>query len=103
MGTFVATQTISPEFRDAHFQALKSGGELPGKMASQVEAHLRYVRELKAKGKTLAGGPTVAFTWALSLIVADSLEEAKAIAENDPGAKAGLFTDLKVEGWYHIT
>ncbi len=103
MGTYVATQTISPEFRNAHFEALQSGGELPEEMAAQVEAHLRYVKDLKAKGKSLAGGPTVAFTWALSLIVADSLEEATALAENDPGVEAGLLSDVKVEAWYHIS
>jgi uncharacterized protein YciI len=102
MGTYVVTSTISPEFRKAHFEALKHGGKLLGDLASRVEAHLRYIRELSSTGKLLAGGPTVAFTWGLSIIIADTLEEAKSIAENDPGVRAGLFTDLKIEPWYHI-
>ncbi len=102
MGTYVVTSTISPEFRKAHFEALKLGGRLPGDIAPRVEAHLQYIKELSSTGKILAGGPTVAFTWGLSLIIADSLEEAKSIAENDPGVRAGLFTDLKVEPWYHL-
>jgi len=102
MGTYVATSTISPEFRKAHFEALKLGGKLPENIASQVEAHLQYIKELSSAGNILAGGPTVAFTWGLSLIIADSLEEAKLIAENDPGVRAGLFTDLKIEPWYHM-
>ena len=102
MGTYVATSTISSEFRKAHFEALKPGGRLSADIAPHVEAHLQYIKELSSTGKILAGGPTVAFTWGLSLIKADSVEEAKLIAENDPGVIAGLFTDLKVEPWYHV-
>ncbi len=102
MGTYVATSTVSPEFRKAHFEALKPGGRLPDDIAPHVEAHLQYIKELSSAGKILTGGPTVDFTWGLSIIIADSLEEAKSIAENDPGVKAGLFTDLKVEPWYHM-
>jgi hypothetical protein len=71
-------------------------------MDSWAEAHLQYVRDLRAKGRLIAAGPTVAFTWALMLLNADSIEEARALAENDPGVKSGLFTDLKVEPWYHM-
>ncbi len=102
VGTYVATQTISTRFREAHMQALEPGGKLPQEIAAQVDAHLQYMKELKAKGKVLAGGPTVAFTWGLSLIVADSLEEAKTIAENDPGVRAGILADVRVEPWYHM-
>ena len=102
MGTYVATTNITPAFREAHFQALKRGGKLPEEFAPIVEAHTQYVKDLKAKGKMLAGGPTVAFTWGVSLLKTDSLEEAIALSENDPAVKNGLFTDLKVEAWYHI-
>ncbi len=102
MGTYVAVSTISKRFREGHFQTLKSGGKMPEDIAPHAEAHLRYVKDLKAKGKLLAGGPTVAFTWGLSLLKADSLEEARALAEDDPGVKSGLLTDLKVEPWYHV-
>jgi len=71
-------------------------------MSSWAEAHLQYVGDLKAKGRLIAAGPTVAFTQALMLLKADSIEEARALAENDPGVKSGLFTDLKVEPWYHM-
>ena len=75
---------------------------MPEDIAPHAEAHLRYVKDLKAKGKLLAGGPTVAFTWGLSLLRADSLEEARALAEDDPAVKSGLLADLKVEPWYHV-
>jgi uncharacterized protein YciI len=102
MGTYVATTTISPELREAHFEALKVGGRLPRNIAPSIEAHLQYVKELSSTGKILASGLTVDFTWGLTIIIADSLEEAKCIAENDPSAKAGLITDFKVEPWYHM-
>jgi uncharacterized protein YciI len=102
MGTYVATTTISPELREAHFEALKVGGRLPRDIAPSVEAHLQYIKELSSTGKILASGLTVDFTWGLTIIIADSLEEAKCIAENDPSAKAGLITDFKVEPWYHM-
>ena len=35
-------------------------------------------------------------------IEADSPEEARTLAENDPAVKRGLFTDLEVEPWYHM-
>lgn len=102
MGTYVATLSISSAFREAHFQALKSGGALDENIAPWAEAHLRYIRDLKAKGKMLAAGPTVAWTWAVMLLKTDSLEEARALVENDPGVKHGLLTDLKIEPWYHM-
>jgi uncharacterized protein YciI len=101
MGTYVATTGISPELREAHFEALKVGGRLPKDIAPSIEAHLQYIEELSSKGKILASGLTVDFTWGLTIIIADSLEEAKYIAENDPGARAGFITDIKVEPWYH--
>ena len=102
MGTYVATWNIGKAFRDAHFQALKDGSPLPEEINTPAEAHLAYVRELKAKGKAIAGGPVTSFNWALLLLKVDSLEEARAIVENDPAVKGGIFSDTKVEPWYHI-
>ena len=102
MGTYVATWNIGDAFREAHFQALEGGGQLPEDINTLAEAHLAYIRDLKAKGKVVAGGPVVSFTWALLLLRADSLDEAKALAENDPAAKGGLFSKLNIEPWYHM-
>ncbi len=102
MATYIATLNVSPVFREAHFQAVKSGSELTGEVGHWAEAHLRYVRDLKAKGKMVAAGPTVAFTWAVMLLKASSLEEARAMVEDDPAVKNGLFTDFKLEPWYHM-
>ncbi len=103
MATYVQTMKISPRFREAHFQALKEGGKLPEEIATPQQAHRKYVDGIKAEGKLLIGGPVVAFTWALQILKADSLEEARALAENDPAVKEGLFTDLHIEPWYHMS
>ena len=102
MGTYVSTSVITPVLREAHFQAIKPGGKLPDHIAPVIEAHTRYVKDLKAQGKMIAGGPTVAFEWGVGLIRADSFEEAMELAANDPAITSGLFTDLKVEAWYHV-
>ncbi len=102
MPTFVARTTISPRFREAHFQALEQGGKLPEDIAAAAEAHLKYVKELGAQGKSLCNGPVVAFTWGINVLRADSLEEAKKLIEDDPGIKSGLLTGYEIEPWYHI-
>ncbi|MFC1893084.1 YciI family protein [Chloroflexota bacterium] len=102
MGTYVITHTITPALRKAHFEAIKLGGKLPDHIAQIIEAHTKYVHDLKANGKLVTGGPTVAFEWGVGLIRADSLEEAVEMATNDPAVTSGLFTDLRVEAWYHL-
>jgi len=102
VGTYVVTWKIGKTFRDTHFQALKDGTPLPEKINTHAEAHLAYVRDLKAKDKAIAGGPVTSFNWALLLLKVDSLEEARTIVENDPAVMGGLFSDTKVEPWYHM-
>jgi len=102
VGTYVATWNINQTFRDAHFHSLEDGTPLPEEINTPAEAHLAYVRDLKAKGKVIAGGPVTSFNWALLLLKVDSLEEARTIVENDPAVRGGLFSDTKVEPWYHM-
>jgi uncharacterized protein YciI len=102
MPTFIARNTISPRFREAHFKALKGNGKLPEDMAANADAHLEYQRDLKAKGKILYGGPMVDFTWGILAIRADTIEEATEIARGDPGFKTGLLLDCEVIPWYHM-
>ena len=63
--------------------------------------HLDY---LKSLGKTLKfAGPFLDDNekpdGTLIVVEAKSLEEAKSFAENDPYAKAGLFSDMKIRRW----
>ena len=103
MPTFVARSNISPYFREAHFKAIEHDGKFSEEIGPHVAAHLEYHRALKAMGKVLCGGPMVDFTWGLTILKADSLEEAKALIENDPGMKHGLFSDYEIIPWYHMT
>ena len=63
---------------------------------------------LKALGDTLKhAGPFTnedgsQMNGSLLIVETDSLEEAKAIAESDPYAKAGLFSDVQVRPWNWI-
>ena len=102
MGSYLVTLTVAPTLRLAHFQAIETGSRLVGEIDIWTQSHLQYLRDLKTKGRIIAAGPMVDFTWALMLLRADSLEEARAVVENDPAVKSGLFTDLKIEPWYHM-
>ena len=101
MPTFVVRNIISPRFREAHFEALKGDSKLPEDIAPHADAHLKYLKDLKAKGKVLIGGPIVDFTWGLLILRAESIEEAKELAGNDPAFKMGLHLDFEVIPWYH--
>ena len=102
MPTFFAKTYISPRFREAHFEALEQGGKLPDDVATDAEAHLQYVKELGAKGKSIHNGPMVSFEWGINILRASSLEEAKKLIEDDPAMKSGLLTGYEIEPWYHI-
>jgi uncharacterized protein YciI len=102
MPTFVARSNHSSRFRDAGSQVLKGEGRWPEDLAPIVDAHVAYVKDLGAKGKMICGGPVVAFTWGLSVLRADSLEEAKKLIEDDPAKKSGLWVDYEIEPWFHV-
>ena len=102
MATFIARNTISPRFREAHFKALKGDEKLPEDIALHADAHLKYLRDMKVKGKVLIGGPMVDFTWGMTIIRADSIEEAREIAAGDPGLETGLLSSFEVIPWYHM-
>jgi len=102
MPTFVVRTNISPHFREAHFKALKEAGKLSEDVGPCVAAHVDYMKSLKAKGKILCGGPMVDFTWGLTVLKASSFKEAKALIENDPAMKRGLFLDYEIIPWFHM-
>lgn len=67
------------------------------------EAHLAYIAE---SGVVAMAGPFVGETGDMqgSLVVldVDSREAAEAWAENDPYAKGGLFSDVRIEAWNKV-
>ena len=78
----------------------------PGHLQVRMDtrpAHVAYLDGLNADNKLVLAGPTVGEddkpTGSIVIVEAESLEAAKAIADNDPYAKAGLFEKVEVKGW----
>ncbi|AQT48460.1 MULTISPECIES: YciI-like protein [Bartonella] len=70
----------------------------------RLEIRPKHLEYLKSLGKTLKfAGPFLDADekpdGTLVVVEAKSPEEAKSLAENDPYAKAGLFSDMKIRPW----
>jgi uncharacterized protein YciI len=102
MPTFIARIKNSPHFIEANLKAHEGDGKLPEDIAHHANAHLNYLKTLKAEGKVLCAGPIVDFTWGLTILRAKSIEEAKILVENDPGMKNGILLDYGIIPWYHM-
>ncbi|MCA1407464.1 YciI family protein [Ensifer sp. IC3342] len=65
--------------------------------------HLAYLNDLNAKGILKIAGPFLGEdgkpTGSLVIVKTETLEEAKAIAEADPYAKAGLFSNVEIKAY----
>lgn len=59
---------------------------IPGVETSRetVARHVAYIRSLDDKGKLVLAGPFDDFPGGMVIVRADSIDEARAIAENDP-------------------
>lgn len=72
--------------------------------AKTRDAHLEYLRN-HGKNLTLVhAGPTPSedgsrMTGSLLVVEADSIDEARALAEDDPYTQAGLFAKTEVRPW----
>ncbi|MBU2980373.1 YciI family protein [Lentibacter algarum] len=70
---------------------------------SNRDAHLAYIKDT---GVVAMAGPLLdaAGDMAGSLVVLDveSLSDAQAWADNDPYAKAGLFSDVRIQAWKKV-
>jgi uncharacterized protein YciI len=66
-------------------------------------AHLEHMKGYEERGKVMAGGPLMDETGKPngSLIILDvaGMDEARAIADADPYAKAGLFANVEFRQW----
>ncbi|ODR90835.1 YciI-like protein [Sinorhizobium alkalisoli] len=65
--------------------------------------HLAYLEDLNARGILKVAGPFLGEdgkpTGSLVIVKTETIEEAKAIAEADPYAKAGLFANVEVKAY----
>ncbi|MDR6755562.1 uncharacterized protein YciI [Mycoplana sp. BE70] len=65
--------------------------------------HLAYLNKLNEEGKLAFAGPFLGDdgkpTGSLVVVKAETIEAARALAEADPYAKAGLFANVEVKAW----
>jgi len=77
-------------------------GALETRMANR-EAHLAYI---KRTGIVVQAGPFLneadEMSGSLVILEVKDLANAKAWAEKDPYAKAGLFADVRIEKWKRV-
>ena len=87
-----------------HFAFLckDKAGELQVRLDTRPE-HLAYLNALNADGKLAFAGPFLGDdgkpTGSLVVVKAETIEDARTIAANDPYAKAGLFAEVEVKAW----
>ena len=78
----------------------------PGALQVRLDTrpeHLAYLNGLNAEGKLAFAGPFLGDdgkpTGSLIGVKAETIEDARRLAENDPYAKAGLFAHVEVKAW----
>lgn len=78
----------------------------PGALQVRLDTrpeHLAYLNALNADGKLGFAGPFLGDdgkpTGSLVVVKAETIEEARRIAADDPYARAGLFAEVEVKAW----
>lgn len=78
----------------------------PGALQVRLDTrpeHLNYLNKLNDEGKLAFAGPFLGDdgkpTGSLVVVKAETIEAARALAEADPYAKAGLFANVEVKAW----
>ncbi len=78
----------------------------PGSLQVRLDTrpeHLAYLNALNADGKLGFAGPFLGDdgkpTGSLVVVKAETIEEARRIAADDPYARAGLFAEVEVKAW----
>jgi uncharacterized protein YciI len=78
----------------------------PGALQTRLDTrpeHVAYLEALNAEGRLGFAGPFLGTDGkpdgSLVVVKAETIEEARDIAANDPYAKAGLFADVQVRPW----
>ncbi|WPE21755.1 YciI-like protein [Shinella zoogloeoides] len=78
----------------------------PGSLQVRLDTrpeHLAYLNALNADGKLGFAGPFLGDdgkpTGSLVVVKAETIEDARRIAADDPYAKAGLFAEVEVKAW----
>jgi uncharacterized protein YciI len=78
----------------------------PGSLAIRQENRPAHLEHIRASGVVEMAGPFLdaegAMTGSLVILEVGSLDEAKAWAEADPYAKAGLFASVSIREWKKV-
>jgi uncharacterized protein len=67
-------------------------------LKQDLREHGKYMQGLAKRGVMIAAGPTLAEPGGLVLVQAASLEEARALMQNDPAVRSGIFVG-EVSDW----
>jgi uncharacterized protein YciI len=71
----------------------------PQKVQSVRPLHRQYAQGLAGQGKIVIVGPFSDGAGAIIVYEAESLEQAAALAANDPYAKSGVWTKYEIHPW----
>src|SRR6266478_1525870 len=71
----------------------------PQKVQSIRPLHRDYAQGLAGQGKIVIAGPFSDGAGAIIVYEAESLEQAKALAANDPYARGGVWTKYEIHPW----
>ncbi len=71
----------------------------PEKVQSVRPLHRDYAQGLVGQGKIVIAGPFSDGAGAIIVYEAESLEQAEALAANDPYAKGGVWTKYEIHPW----
>ena len=81
----------------------------PGALQVRLDTrpdHVAYLNALNADGKLAFAGPFLGDdgkpTGSLVVVKAETIEDAREIAGNDPYAKAGLFESVTITEWKRV-
>jgi hypothetical protein len=100
MNKFAVLPRLSEGAKEALMKSVQSGSQPPEEFAKLQNSHVGYLEDLKSKGKLFAAGPFTDFSGGLIIYQAESLEEAKALANNDPFVKGKVFVDYTIHEWH---
>ncbi len=80
----------------------KDGPEGTLKRPLYREAHLQRLEQWVQRGKVILAGPLTDKTGSLIVVEAESLEEVKAFAQNDPYMINGVFQEVTVHPFMQV-
>ena len=72
------------------------------KVQSVRPTHREYLGKLRSEGRIAMSGPVTDDSGALIVYEAASLDEARALLEDDPFNKAGVFQSYQLKEWNQV-